>query len=262
VRVIDDEETDDGNVFIVMELLEGETLSTRLTREGPLSEAETMRLGVQVLEVLEAAHACDVVHRDIKPENIFLTETGEVKVLDFGIARLKQAERADVTKTGSVLGSVAYMPPEQAGGRMADIDAQTDIWALGASMFRMLTGSYVHDTPDTPRSMKARVRYAASTPAPSVRSLRADISAELANVIDRALAFDKCDRWSDAHSMLAALRALLDSEHARVSSAVSRPSPPKREHGSKYVCRRKAAQPSCRSGWLTNLQHVARCSTK
>jgi serine/threonine-protein kinase len=142
VRVLDDDMTEDGSVFLVMELLKGETLDARWeTRGSRLAHREVCEHAHQLLDVLAAAHGQGVVHRDIKPENLFLTTDGVLKVLDFGIARLRDASGAEgATQTGRMIGTPAFMPPEQALGRSRQIDGQTDLWAVGATMFTLVSG--------------------------------------------------------------------------------------------------------------------------
>ena len=135
VRVIDDG-TDGEHVFIVMELLQGETLKDiwqKRSRAVPASEVE--RFVAAVLEVLEVAHAAGVVHRDLKPDNVFLLDDGSIKLLDFGIARLhEESALADhATTTGTMLGTPAFMPPEQALGHWDEVDARSDLYAVGAT---------------------------------------------------------------------------------------------------------------------------------
>jgi len=132
----------DGRPFIVMDLLHGETLRERLGR-GPLSVEDALDLGGQLADGLEAAHSAGILHRDIKPANIFITDRGTAKLLDFGLARAQGAEpedapTMDVTAAGTVMGTVAYMSPEQARGE--PLDARSDLFSLGVVLYEMLTG--------------------------------------------------------------------------------------------------------------------------
>jgi serine/threonine-protein kinase len=204
VRVIDDDVADDGAVFLVMELLDGETIEARLDRSGgTLPPDQVVRLACQVLDVLGAAHANGVVHRDIKPENLFLErEDDRVKVLDFGIARLLDGS-AKATRTGRMIGTPAFMAPEQSRGESKQIDAQTDVWAVGATMLRMLSGRYVHDA-ETAEMMIVK----SATQAPrSLRELAPHVPEALAAIVDKAVAFEKAARWPSARAMADALRA-------------------------------------------------------
>jgi hypothetical protein len=156
-----------------------------------------------VLEVLRVAHDVGVVHRDLKPENIFLTDAGEVKVLDFGIARmLDMAKDGGQTRTGIIMGTPSFMAPEQALGRWSEVDARTDLWAVGALLFLLVSGRLVHGS-GTGSDMLIR---AATRSAPSLaRVAKAPLS--LVRLVDRALAFDPRRRFADAESMLAVLRS-------------------------------------------------------
>jgi serine/threonine-protein kinase len=145
VQVYDNGETDDGTPYIVMELLEGESLDHRIQTRGPLPVDQTVRVVAQVGRALTRAHALGIVHRDLKPENIFLTRTedddGEIaKVLDFGIAKIKNPDAASdsATRTGAVLGTPLFMSPEQARG-LKSVDQRTDLYSLGMVTYMMLT---------------------------------------------------------------------------------------------------------------------------
>ena len=207
VKVLDDDVVssgpDEGTAYLVMELLEGESLQDRLERGQVLGEREFLRLAAEVLGVLEAAHARGVVHRDLKPENLFFArEEGEgggehLKVLDFGLARLLQAQ--SITTHGLALGTPSFMSPEQAAGRVDEIDGRTDLFALAATGFRLRTGRRIHEADDAVEL----VRMMARAPAPRIRTIAPDVSEPYARVIDRALEFARADRYEDAAAMRA-----------------------------------------------------------
>ena len=206
VRVLDDDVNDDGSVFLVMELLEGETIGARWERCGRvLGAKEVATITRDLLDVLAAAHAKGIVHRDLKPENLFLTSDGTLKVLDFGIARLREASPS-ATRTGFVMGTPAFMPPEQALGRAREVDVLSDIWAAGATAFALLSGRYVHEG----ETSEEVLIFAATKPAPRVAVIAPSVPPELAEIVDRALAFEKRDRWPSARAMQQALSHLLD----------------------------------------------------
>jgi serine/threonine protein kinase len=203
VSVLDDDETDDGAAFLVMELLEGEGLDARLERQTTLDPTEVLFISDQVLDVLASAHAKGIIHRDIKPANLFLSKDGSVKVLDFGLARMKEKSfGGKVTRDGIVIGTASYMSPEQAQAKRDLIDARSDLWSLGATMFHALTGRYVHHGGTTMDRLVAAMRK----PAPSIGSVVADLPESLVCLIDKSLVFRKEDRWPDASSMQTALR--------------------------------------------------------
>ena len=162
-------------------------------------------IAVQLLDVLSAAHAKGILHRDVKPENVFLTRTGAVKVLDFGIARLREGgEHDSVTTAGQMVGTPAFMAPEQALGR-DDLGPPADVWAVGATMFALLTAHFVHEA----RTNSELLVFTATRPPRPISSVDATVAPELAAVIDRALSFDPAKRWPDARAMQRALRDLL-----------------------------------------------------
>src|SRR5262249_26514993 len=148
--VLDDDLAEDGSVFLVMELLEGHTVEERAaSRPGSkLDPGEVLAIADQLLDALAAAHKKGIVHRDLKPENLFLTSEGRVKGLASALARLhdlSSASRAKrMTTAGSAMGTPAFMPPEQALGNWDAVDARTDLWAVGATLFNLLTGQLVH----------------------------------------------------------------------------------------------------------------------
>ena len=200
VRITDDDD-DEGVPFLVMELLEGETLATRQARLGVVPTLEVCKAVHEVLDVLVAAHAQGVVHRDLKPENLFRLRSHHIKVLDFGIARALYDLGGARTKTGTLLGSPAFMPPEQARGRVAEIDPRTDLWALAATAYLLLSGRLVHEE-ETPEMMHVA---AATKPARPVRAVAPHVPEAVAAVLDRALQFERDARWPSAADMRAAL---------------------------------------------------------
>lgn len=209
VRVLDDGIADDL-VFLVMELLEGETLEARLRRGGRLRAREALTIADGLLDVLAAAHVKGIVHRDVKLDNVFLSSAGQVKVLDFGIARLAETpelQRFGRTRTGSVMGTPAFMAPEQALARSSEIDGQTDVWAVGATLFKALTGRYVHEA----TTMNEQLVQAATRPAPPLTTVLPEVPSNLAAVVDRALAFHKGERWPSARAMQDAVRAVVQA---------------------------------------------------
>ncbi len=199
--------SDEGLHYIVMEYVPGEDLRRRIKRQGRLSVAEALDIASQVAEALEAAHSKGIVHRDIKPANILLGPSGEVKVADFGIARVAAA--AEDTSTGVLLGSVHYLSPEQARGEA--VGPQADLYALGVVMFEMLTGR----PPLLASNPVAVIHKHIYDPPPLLHSLRPEIPVELEGIVGRCLAKSLSDRYATARELLNYLRAL----RARVSGA-------------------------------------------
>lgn len=199
IKVIDDDTAEDGSLFLVTELLDGETLEgRRVRRGGRIPQNELLLIIHQLLCVLAAVHAKGIVHRDLKPENVYLTRTGQVKLLDFGIAQLPEmCTKSNCSQTGMVVGTPAYMPPEQARGLSKDVDAQSDLWACGAMMFFLLSGRGVHDA----GTVDNELRIALNRRAPALASVAPHVVAAVARVVDRALEFSKELRWPSAAAM-------------------------------------------------------------
>ncbi len=204
VAVDYDDVSDEGLAFLVMELLDGETIEQRWERKGRLlSPREALSVADQLLDTLAAAHARGIVHRDLKPGNMFLTRDGTVKVLDFGIARVRElSSPLSTTLAGSAMGTPTFMSPEQARGRWEDVDGRSDLWAVGATLYTLLTGKFVHSG-DTASETLA---LAVTRPARSIGERRPDLHPSLIRFVDKALAYDKAARFPDAATMQHALR--------------------------------------------------------
>jgi serine/threonine-protein kinase len=212
----------DGLPYYVMPFIDGESLGTKLTREGELSVEETIRILADVLSALAYAHEHGVVHRDIKPDNILLTG-GHAVVTDFGVAKALSASTnpgSGLTSVGLAIGTPAYMSPEQAAGDPYT-DHRADIYAVGAMAYQMLTGYQVFKA-RSPQAMFAA--HATERPEP-IRSRRPAIPALLADLIMRALEKRPADRWQSAREMLRAVEAsaLRSSETIRAEPARNAP---------------------------------------
>ncbi len=208
VQVLDDDVAEDGSAFLVMELLEGATAGALAEgNDGRLDVRTVLTIAHELLDALSAAHDKGIVHRDLKPANIFITSEGTLKVLDFGIARIREAAKQSgdsSTATGVMMGTPAYMPPEQAMGKSNEVDARTDLWAVGATMFNMMSGRNVHEGENPTLTMIA----SATQQARSISSLLPNLPHDIAFIIDKATAFDKALRWQTAKEMQEAIAKL------------------------------------------------------
>jgi len=221
VRVLDDDTTADGRAFLVMELLEGRPLDVLAEGQGGrLDAARVLNVAHLVLDVLAAAHDKGIVHRDVKPENLFLTAEGSVKLLDFGIARLEddlpRSTRARATQSGTLMGTPAFMAPEQARGRWDLVGPHSDLWSLGATMFTLLSGGVVHEEETVVETLSA----AFTKPARSIATAMPNVPGPIAELVDRALALKPADRWSSARAMQAALQDAYRAAFGRALSSL------------------------------------------
>jgi eukaryotic-like serine/threonine-protein kinase len=193
-------EESDGTNFLVLELVEGQTLADRI-KAGPIPVEESLKLALQIAEALEAAHEKGVIHRDLKPANIKVTPEGKVKVLDFGLAKAFAGEQADLnlsnsptlsnaaTQQGVILGTAAYMSPEQAKGKA--VDKRADVWAFGCVLFEMLTGGSVFSADDVSQTL-ARILERQ----PDFSSLPPKLHPKIVEMLERCLEKDAKNRYS------------------------------------------------------------------
>jgi len=194
----------EGAPFLVMELIEGETLAAKLRREGALDPAMAVRIAGAVAAALQAAHDEGIVHRDVKPGNIMVTPEGDIKVLDFGIASAAWA--ASLTGTGFTIGTATYLSPEQASGERAT--PASDVYALGVVTYEMLTGQPPF-TGDSPVAIASAHIHAKVRP---VRELAPNVPAGIAQICERALEKDPADRPASA----AGFASLLDGQQTEL----------------------------------------------
>jgi serine/threonine protein kinase len=194
--IFDIDETPEGQLFIVMAYCPGETLKQRIQR-GPLAIDDAVDIAIQIGDALQDAHEAGIVHRDIKPANILITDRNQVKIVDFGLA--KHAGEMAVTRQGSVVGTPAYMSPEQARGD--EVDGRSDIWAIGAVFYEMLAGRRAFAA-DHERAILLAITSTDPTP---IDSLRPEVPAELLGIARRCLKRNVGERYKCAGLLLAYL---------------------------------------------------------
>ncbi|HXG62274.1 MAG TPA: serine/threonine-protein kinase, partial [Planctomycetota bacterium] len=194
----------DGRVWFAMELIDGETVEERLSREGAFPEREAARVGAEVARALEAAFREGIVHRDVKPGNIFLLRDGSVKLADFGLARSPAFAPTALTDAQAVACTPAYTAPEEAEGG-ASTDPRSDLYSLGCVLYEMATERppFVGTTP-----METLVKHATEPPRPP-RALNPAISREFEEIVLRCLAKDPAGRYGSPGALAAALEKLV-----------------------------------------------------
>ncbi len=220
VAILDDDETEFGESFLVMELLEGETLQQlwkRMDRRVPAPEA--LRIAGDVLDTLVGFHEQNIIHRDLKPPNIFITHEKVVKLLDFGVARLREVEGEALTRAGMALGTPSYMSPEQAVGKN-EIDGRSDIYSAGATLYAILSGQRLHHG----KSDNEAFILAATQPAPSIARTAPELPIEVIALVDKALQWDRRNRFQSAAEMRDACRHV--SQLLETAKAPPPPPPP------------------------------------
>jgi tetratricopeptide (TPR) repeat protein len=203
-----------GQPFIAMEFLDGQTLYNLLA-DCPLELSRALQIAIEVADAVSAAHAEGIIHRDLKPANIFITRRGQAKVLDFGLAKMETHLASDdvteagsispLTRAGVILGTIAYMSPEQTRGE--PLDARSDVFSLGVVFYELFTAQH----PFRARSSLALMHEIATLNPPPLSTLRPELSRELDLIIQRALAKDRLRRYSSASELSVALREIYGS---------------------------------------------------
>ena len=201
----------EGQTFIAMSYIKGQSLKDKLS-VGPIDIDEAVGIAAQVAEGLREAHEKGIVHRDIKPANIMLTDKGQAKITDFGLAKLSWG--VDLTKTSTIMGTVAYMSPEQARGE--EVDHRTDIWSLGAMLYEMLSGERPFQ-----KSQEQALIYAILNDKPTPLSLlRSDIPAHIEQVIEKALAKKVSERYQNIQDLIQNLKPSITFPKTEMSIVV------------------------------------------
>jgi serine/threonine protein kinase/tetratricopeptide (TPR) repeat protein len=211
------DETPEGGLFIVMDRYQGETLKEKIAK-GPLPIEEAVDIASQVAAGLSKAHEAGMVHRDVKPANIIVTEDGVVKIVDFGVAKL--AGQTKLTKTGTTMGTVSYISPEQ--GRGAEVDHRSDIWSFGVVLYEMLTGRLPFTGDFEPAIVYSIIN---EEPEP-ITALRTGVPIALERVVDKCLSKDPSERYQSATDLGADLRRI--SREMTGPSSATKPATPSR----------------------------------
>ncbi len=220
------DETPDGQIFIVMAIYEGAPLNKKIEK-GPLKIDEALDVVIQAGEGLQAAHEKGIVHRDVKSSNMMMTDKGRAVIMDFGLARTGGATK--LTKTGSTLGTVPYMSPEQARGEK--VDHRTDIWSLGVVLYEMVAGRL----PFQSAYSEAIVYSILNEEPPPLTSVRSDVPMELERIVKKTMQKSVADRYQHVDEMLTDLKTLKKDLESGVAKEFPEKAPPRRKHVALYV---------------------------
>jgi serine/threonine-protein kinase len=227
VRVFDIVAPEEGLIYIVMELLSGETLAERVKRVGAMPPAEAVGYILQAAKPLALMHDAGIVHRDVKPSNVFLARDGEgkerLKLLDFGIAAFQQPVRGEssITLTDTIVGTPRYMAPEQVHASK-DVDARADVWALGVTLYELLAGGPPFDG----QTVLAVLNQIEQQEPRLLAERQPGVSLDLANVVHRCLAKEPARRPADARALAEALAPFAGTESSSGDASARRPSDP------------------------------------
>jgi serine/threonine-protein kinase len=191
-----------GVFYLATEFIDGETLNQRLRREKVMAEKDVAEIGMKVASALGHAHSKNVLHRDVKPENVMISKAGEVKLADFGLAKML-ADEQRITAEGIAVGTPHYIAPEQARA-LKDTDHRADLYSLGATLFHLATGRLPYEGDDGAEIMRRHV----FDELPDPRSIKADLSNELASVIVKLMAKSPANRYQSAQELVAALEKI------------------------------------------------------
>ncbi len=228
--------TDDIRPFIAMEFIEGDTLEDRI-KQGPMKLAEAVRIASEIASGLEAAHKKDIVHRDIKSANVMLDDDGRAKIMDFGLAQTAQSTK--LTRMGSTLGTISYMSPEQARGE--EVDARTDLWALGVTLYEMIAGKHPFEG-----DYEQAVVYSIMNEDPEpLTAVRTGVPMQLEWLIEKCLVKKSEGRYQSAQELIVDLKAI-----DVTSLAVSRVSTTSMNGGRSATHSASTANPSNRNTWI------------
>ncbi len=218
IRVFDIKTDHRGTPFFVMELLEGEDLAQRIAFDGALEPAEAIPLLVELCDALAWAHDEGIIHRDLKPSNIFLARRGQersiVKVLDFGMSRVRSSFEASLTKSAEILGTPTYLSPEMAHGNHEKVDARSDLFSLGTVAYEMLIGRPPFSADSLPATVYQIVH---TTPLPP-HKLNTHVPKALSNIVMKLLCKDPANRYTSAHDVQEALEHLSVGTERRTST--------------------------------------------
>ncbi|MEI6852999.1 MAG: serine/threonine protein kinase [Bacteroidota bacterium] len=245
VSLFDYVETDMG-IFLVMEYVEGMQMDEYIQKvTGPIPEEKVIPLFVQILDGVSYAHHRNVIHRDIKPSNIIITEDGKAKILDFGIAKIISDTSHKLTKTGTKMGTVLFMSPEQVKG--SELDKRTDIYSLGITLFQAITGKSPYDDQSSEYEVYKRI---VEEPLPDAKQFYVGVSPRIENIIKKATAKNRDDRYEDCDEFKNALLGKESAKEKPVKVSDNTVKPQAVRNKEKPVKEKTVTSNKRRKGWI------------